>query len=390
MNNTIKEVLFEFVEGENDGVELRVTPHRTLIIGRSEECDIYLSEKKISRRHTEMIVSKENIIVKDLGSTNGTFVNKKKVSEQEITSSDRIQVGTTVIKVTVFFETAQKEEPQRSTDPKYISLSHTQPRPKSLLHESPSGLMDPLPHVTPKPMLPLQEQDFIEKNDPEQAPPPQATSEPAPVELEQSFSKTAHLTPAKPKNISDDDFVEEKSKPLSGSLSAMALADLLQTFWQNHKSGFLKISSRTNGSLVLFEGKIVSAHVGFVKGEKALYRMLGWSSGNFELLPLNPDFDLSKIESPINDSTENLLMEGFRQFDELEKIKSKLPPSETLTLCKPLNAPLSKLHPRVLDIVQLILNTGNSQEVLDQSPFTDLETTKILVYLFQKNYIQQT
>lgn len=48
-------------------------------IGRSSECDLVLRSKKVSKRHAELITSDTVAIVKDIGSTNGTFVNGSRI-----------------------------------------------------------------------------------------------------------------------------------------------------------------------------------------------------------------------------------------------------------------------------------------------------------------------
>ena len=50
-------------------------------------------------------------------------------------------------------------------------------------------------------------------------------------------------------------------------------------------------------------------------------------------------------------------------------------------------APLSKLHPRVLDVLQTVLNERDFEKVLDVSPLTDLDASKIVFYLMKKGYI---
>jgi len=132
----------------------------------------------------------------------------------------------------------------------------------------------------------------------------------------------------------------------------------------------------------------VAAEVREAKGTKALFRMLGWNEGEFELLPLPDDFDAKAVDELIDGSVETLLMEGFRQFDELQKIKKGLPELSAKLKMKPqFTAPLSKLHPRVLDVLQVILNETEYEAVLDHSSLSDLETSKVVFYLLKKKYI---
>jgi pSer/pThr/pTyr-binding forkhead associated (FHA) protein len=80
------------------------TPHdlveETYTIGRSPENSIRLDDTSVSGRHAELVVVAENCYLKDLGSTNGTLVNGKAVTEVSLSAGDRIRFG----KVEAFFE----------------------------------------------------------------------------------------------------------------------------------------------------------------------------------------------------------------------------------------------------------------------------------------------
>lgn len=64
-------------------------------VGRDPTCQILLDDPHVSRFHAEIICRPGNqVIIRDLGSTNGIFVNGKKVSEQSLLDGDKIKVGT--------------------------------------------------------------------------------------------------------------------------------------------------------------------------------------------------------------------------------------------------------------------------------------------------------
>ncbi len=70
-------------------------------IGRSSDCEIPIKEEDISRNHARIVVEgvKGKVKVVDLGSTNGTYVNKKKVAgEQYLENGDQIRCGNTLFK----------------------------------------------------------------------------------------------------------------------------------------------------------------------------------------------------------------------------------------------------------------------------------------------------
>lgn len=70
----------------------------SMILGRDLAVDISIPETSISRKHTEFQVTAQGIIVKDLGSTNGTFVNDLKIDSQSINDGDLIRCGSTILK----------------------------------------------------------------------------------------------------------------------------------------------------------------------------------------------------------------------------------------------------------------------------------------------------
>lgn len=64
------------------------------VIGRGEDCNLKLIDKRISRRHCEIRRSADHVWIRDLGSTNGTFVNHKRIEQAELLDSgDVISVG---------------------------------------------------------------------------------------------------------------------------------------------------------------------------------------------------------------------------------------------------------------------------------------------------------
>jgi pSer/pThr/pTyr-binding forkhead associated (FHA) protein len=65
---------------------------RTLI-GRSPECAIFLDDVTVSRKHAELVRDGESFTITDLGSLNGTFVNRKRIETAELEDDDEVQIG---------------------------------------------------------------------------------------------------------------------------------------------------------------------------------------------------------------------------------------------------------------------------------------------------------
>lgn len=78
----------------------RFTVNGVLTMGRAAGCEITLDDTYISQLHARVSVGDHGIIVEDLGSTNGTYLNRKRVTAPVVVSvGDRIQVGSTIMEL---------------------------------------------------------------------------------------------------------------------------------------------------------------------------------------------------------------------------------------------------------------------------------------------------
>ena len=69
----------------------------SVVIGRSNECDIRVSDPNVSRRHAEIKQEGSNYWVVDLGSTNGISVNGRNLKRSKLDDGDRITLGSTEV-----------------------------------------------------------------------------------------------------------------------------------------------------------------------------------------------------------------------------------------------------------------------------------------------------
>jgi pSer/pThr/pTyr-binding forkhead associated (FHA) protein len=76
---------------------VQLHPSDTVVVGRSHACDLTLASADASRRHAEIVAAGEGFAVRDLGSTNGTFVNGERIEEHALRPGDRIQIGASTI-----------------------------------------------------------------------------------------------------------------------------------------------------------------------------------------------------------------------------------------------------------------------------------------------------
>ncbi len=116
--------------------------------------------------------------------------------------------------------------------------------------------------------------------------------------------KLRRLQMAAPKNV--------VSSGVAGSLSDMALPDLVQILHHGRKGGRLKVTAGSQAGEVHFQdGRIVHAIAGNITGQEAFYELLGLNEGTFALEP-----GFQPTETTIQTSADMLVLEGLRRLDE--------------------------------------------------------------------------
>ncbi|OYP28270.1 EAL domain-containing protein [Rhodopirellula sp. MGV] len=90
--------LTEFGQGEHQQRTLDL-PNRTIVVGRSGEADLTIAAQGISKRHAQISFLEGEMLVKDLGSTNGTYVNGKQVDCSTVAVGDLLQFANALFRV---------------------------------------------------------------------------------------------------------------------------------------------------------------------------------------------------------------------------------------------------------------------------------------------------
>jgi pSer/pThr/pTyr-binding forkhead associated (FHA) protein len=78
--------------GTDDGVRF-VLENAITRAGRHPESDIFLDDITVSRRHAEFLTQAKVTTVRDVGSLNGTYVNRERIDEARLSSGDEVQIG---------------------------------------------------------------------------------------------------------------------------------------------------------------------------------------------------------------------------------------------------------------------------------------------------------
>lgn len=78
--------------GPSAGARFLLDADRTTA-GRSTSADIFLDDVTVSRRHVEFVRESGQFVVRDVGSLNGTYVNRERVDQAVLHAGDEVQIG---------------------------------------------------------------------------------------------------------------------------------------------------------------------------------------------------------------------------------------------------------------------------------------------------------
>jgi len=331
--------VLRFISGKYQGGEFPLSSGSEIVIGRSSDLDMVLVEDMVSRRHAKIAMNDGNVILQDLGSTNGSFVNGEKVKRIRLRDGDRVLIGTSIIKLIKRNESGYDE----STGDIQIDVTDLN--------------VDSL------------DDEFDEVR----------------LDGETSISSST----AKADRAYRDGNLTTRS--MYGSIKEIPLPDLIQLLTTSKKNGILEVESDAFvGRIYLREGQIYFAAINDktdVDPYKAIYRIMTWQDGTFELLPE----DDRKFSTEISGSPESILMEAMRQMDEIARLNDKetVPEiSSKLKLANPPGIPLNELEGEQLETLQSVLMHLNTLDVLNDSKKSDFETLAVLAKLLKNGVIE--
>jgi CheY-like chemotaxis protein len=102
---------------------------------------------------------------------------------------------------------------------------------------------------------------------------------------------------------------------LRGSLLQMNVIDLVQSLEMGRKSCSLTLTNKNDKCELYFkEGQVTHATYGSLMGDPAVFKVLRWTDGNFEV-----NFEGKTTQQTTQLNTQGLLMEGLRQLDEAQR-----------------------------------------------------------------------
>lgn len=86
-------------EPETESFTFRLPPGAVKTVGRAARADFIVDAALVSRVHCRLTAREERVEVEDLASTNGTYVNDRRVDRAQLASGDRLRVGRVELKI---------------------------------------------------------------------------------------------------------------------------------------------------------------------------------------------------------------------------------------------------------------------------------------------------
>jgi len=91
--------VLRFVAGKDQGREFPLPQDLYIVIGRVSDVDVLLLDEKVSRKHAKISTHGGKVMIEDLASRNGTFVNGARIRNTELKEGDQIIIGSSTMKL---------------------------------------------------------------------------------------------------------------------------------------------------------------------------------------------------------------------------------------------------------------------------------------------------
>lgn len=175
----------------------------------------------------------------------------------------------------------------------------------------------------------------------------------------------------------------------SGRLDQLTLADLIESFGVERKTGVLTLSNgRRTGQVYFREGAVVNASLGDIKQEPAIYQMLTWNRGYFTMV-----FKEIDVPDEISVSNLGLLLHGIKRLELREQLISQLSSPRTAFTITPTFRMLiqkRRVNGEIANFVKLFDGKREVDQIIEDSGLDDLVALKRIVRLYQQGFIKPT
>ncbi len=180
------------------------------------------------------------------------------------------------------------------------------------------------------------------------------------------------------------DATQMSTPGFSGSLSEMALVDLLQTLEVGKKTAVLSLQKGgREGRVYVTQGEVVDAELDHLDARTALLRMFTWNEGQFSVSMMEHDRTRS-----IFVDTPDLISEGVTRLYRWEQLSKDLPSLQSVVLKAP-NKTDVQLTRDEQHLMELIDGRKRMIDIIEQSKFDDIKALRLFKGLFEKGAVME-
>jgi len=174
---------------------------------------------------------------------------------------------------------------------------------------------------------------------------------------------------------------------LTGTFEDISFAELLQLLNVSHKSGRLNVWRGTErAELFIVNGDIARALSRRDRGPEVVYRILGWQAGEFSF-ERNDD----AVAREVIESTEALILEGMKRFDEWERVEAELPNMHVVLRQKAfaVNERYESLSPQAQTVLRLVDARRNVATIVRESGLDTVEAISGVTELLAEGIVEE-
>jgi DNA-binding response OmpR family regulator/signal recognition particle receptor subunit beta len=182
---------------------------------------------------------------------------------------------------------------------------------------------------------------------------------------------------------------QEKIGKLSGALEDKALSDLIEEFSTNESTGILTLTNSTgkSGQVFFREGQVVNAIVGNFRGERAVYQMIPWGIGKYNMV-----FQEIDIKDEIGVSNLGLLLQARKRLEKRTELLRSLPGLDKIfTISSTFLRIIEKreMSGDVMRFIQMFNGQRSIQKIIDDSFHDDLVTLERIQKMHQQGFLSE-
>ncbi|MBU1228244.1 MAG: response regulator, partial [Actinobacteria bacterium] len=189
------------------------------------------------------------------------------------------------------------------------------------------------------------------------------------------------------KRRENERIAEAEAHTITGDLRDVQLIDILQTIEDREKTGALRLERGTIRGTIYFEnGQPLDARVGHLTGPQAVFRLFNWTEGQYTLKYITQIRRLRRIDESFTD----LVLEGLKQTEDFSEATKEF---EDLSACLRLDFSslakvLDNMPDQVVELLHLFDGRRTLQQVLDESPMSDLDAIQAIRRLAAQELFQ--